>query len=71
MVLLCKTDECKAAWQEVYPPRGDEFSVLQKQIRQHKNGGNRELARKVAEQTFNAEYRFTQLSTWFYLVRTY
>jgi len=55
MVLLCGADKCKAASQEVCPPRGDEFSVLQKQIRQHKNGRNKELARKVAEQTFNAE----------------
>ena len=55
LVLLYKTDKCNAASQEVYPPRGDEFSVLQRQIRRHKNSDNEELARKVVEQTFNPE----------------
>jgi hypothetical protein len=39
----------------VYPSRNDEFGLLQKQIWQHKNRREKELARKVAEQVFNSQ----------------
>ncbi|MHC4636538.1 MAG: NPCBM/NEW2 domain-containing protein [Planctomycetota bacterium] len=39
----------------VYPPRGDEFAVLQKQLLYHNNNLNKDLALKISEQVFNSQ----------------